>query len=1075
MASTIKGITVEIGGNTQPLNKSLQNVNKTARDLGSELRIIDKLLKLDPTNTTLLAQKQKVLAESISNTEKKLKTLKIAQEQAQAQLSKGEIGEDQYRALERQVVTTEQSLESLKSEAREVDSALEQAGNESQEAAGKVGTFGSETKKAASESSGFSAKTVAVFTAVAAAVGAAIAKISEIVGKIKEAATAAAAYSDDINTMAAQYRISTESLQRFAYAADIVDVSVETFGSSLGRLTKNIGNAQKGTKDQVDAFDALGVSIYDSNGKLRDSEDVFYDVIDALGKFEDETQADVYASRLFGRSFQDLNPLVTAGTDRLRELGDEAQTVGAVMGQDALDSANAFQDSLDRMNQLTQVATRAFSSGMAPALDRITVSINEKLASPDTQRKLEKMGEAIGAIAEAFMNFAMFVVDNGEIILKVIGSIAAGFAAWKIASIIQSMGGLKKAVLSVIPAIKNMKNSINALSSSTIIGALVTIATIIASIAEACLGASDATEDFKDRMSSLKDETEGMSTEFAKTQEAIALNGDAMRGLVDDIQQLDAMIKSGSLSSAELAAAQGQLAAKTAQYNAAAGEQVLKIDEATGAIDGSTSALAENTEALIENAKKAAQIEALQKAFEAQTEAQAQQAAQLAEIDKYYDQLSDEQKKYIDQMKEEGVSVEALSDLWYASPIWGGQVNNEIRGIVEGLEDSVDAKKAAGAQAEYYSKVIGESAEADAKRKEALDTTTESLAMLTEQETLYLLRAQENGKTLSEEQAAQLEAYRANNEAQYASLEELVKKEQELQQKRLEILTNSNDAINYEDQISLKERIDNINANAQAVTDYEKGLATLRLQASSQANEDVKTNMLSYIETLGDYSKESMGIVSQMVSDFETGGGDMAWGLANAYGGALNKAKSGMQSKTYSVGADTEKSGGEGIASSDSMQDEATIQMNDTVQSMRGIIDSGNFYYLGMGIINDIKRGMQQAAENLYRVANEIISTLKSKFDFNVSVEGTGSGARVRGFATGGIISREQIVRVAERGPEAIIPLDRLGGIIQGVLDNNGGGNGGNTYQLNVYTSDLSDGAQVRLFKNFSRWAGRRI
>ena len=75
--------------------------------------------------------------------------------------------------------------------------------------------------------------------------------------------------------------------------------------------------------------------------------------------------------------------------------------------------------------------------------------------------------------------------------------------------------------------------------------------------------------------------------------------------------------------------------------------------------------------------------------------------------------------------------------------------------------------------------------------------------MLTEQETLYLLRAQENGKTLSEEQAAQLEAYKANNEAQYASLEELVKKEQELQQ-RLEILTNSNDAINYEDQISLK-------------------------------------------------------------------------------------------------------------------------------------------------------------------------------------------------------------------------------------------------------------------------------
>lgn len=1072
MASTIKGITVEIGGNTQPLNKSLQNVNKTARDLGSELRIIDKLLKLDPTNTTLLAQKQKVLAESISNTEKKLKTLKIAQEQAQAQLSKGEIGEDQYRALERQVVTTEQSLESLKSEAREVDSALEQAGNESQEAAEKVGTFGSETKKAASESSGFSAKTVAVFTAVAAAVGAAIAKISEIVGKIKEAATAAAAYSDDINTMAAQYRISTESLQRFAYAADIVDVSVETFGSSLGRLTKNIGNAQKGTKDQVDAFDALGVSIYDSNGKLRDSEDVFYDVIDALGKFEDETQADIYASRLFGRSFQDLNPLVTAGTDRLRELGDEAQTVGAVMGQDALDSANAFQDSLDRMNQLTQVATRAFSSGMAPALDRITVSINEKLASPDTQRKLEKMGEAIGAIAEAFMNFAMFVVDNGEIILKVIGSIAAGFAAWKISGIIgnvvKSLGGFVTAIRSAAKGAVSAIQSINAASMSTIIGAIVTVVSLVVSLASELGKASDEMEDLKSASQDLSGSIEDTAIAFNESEAMYTATKSSAEDLLATMMRYNDELKQGGLSETEAAAKREMLAQATANYNTVVGGTAATIDEATGLLNENSSEIQSNTDALLKNARAQAYQEAFVDIAREQVEVEKNRAMAIESIRKNMGGLSKEQQNHINELIEAGNWTELASELQWT-------LNKELWAAKDVLSDAADQEKRTAENMEYLTNAASKNGIALTGNAEAVDTVTESVVNLTDQEALRLLRMQENGQALDREQTEQLDAYKAKNEEQYNSLAELVRKEQELQQKRLEILTNSNDAINYEDQISLKERIDNINANAQAVTDYEKGLATLRLQASSQANEDVKTNMLSYIETLGDYSKESMGIVSQMVSDFETGGGDMAWGLANAYGGALNKAKSGMQSKTYSVGADTEKSGGEGIASSDSMQDEATIQMNDTVQSMRGIIDSGNFYYLGMGIINDIKRGMQQAAENLYRVANEIISTLKSKFDFNVSVEGTGSGARVRGFATGGIISREQIVRVAERGPEAIIPLDRLGGIIQGVLDNNGGGNGGNTYQLNVYTSDLSDGAQVRLFKNFSRWAGRRI
>ena len=92
--SKIKGLTIEIGGDTRLLTKALGEVNSKSRDLQSELKQVDRLLKLDPGNTDLITQKQKILAESVSNTSEKLKTLKEAEKQAQEQFAQGKIGEE---------------------------------------------------------------------------------------------------------------------------------------------------------------------------------------------------------------------------------------------------------------------------------------------------------------------------------------------------------------------------------------------------------------------------------------------------------------------------------------------------------------------------------------------------------------------------------------------------------------------------------------------------------------------------------------------------------------------------------------------------------------------------------------------------------------------------------------------------------------------------------------------------------------------------------------------------------------------------------------------------------------------
>lgn len=141
MAKVIKGITVEIGGNASPLNKALNDVNKTSKSLQSELRTIDKLLKLDPTNVELLKQKQDVLSESIATTEEKLRRLKSAEEKVAQAFEDGKIDAEQYRAFQRNIVTTEQKLNDLKSELDKTGQAITDLGTDAQKSEKKLDDY----------------------------------------------------------------------------------------------------------------------------------------------------------------------------------------------------------------------------------------------------------------------------------------------------------------------------------------------------------------------------------------------------------------------------------------------------------------------------------------------------------------------------------------------------------------------------------------------------------------------------------------------------------------------------------------------------------------------------------------------------------------------------------------------------------------------------------------------------------------------------------------------------------------------------------------------------------------------
>lgn len=128
MADRIKGITIEIGGDTTGLNKALSGTNKEIKNTQSQLKDVERLLKLDPSNTELLKQKQKLLSDAVGETAEKLETLKSAEKQVQKQFAEGKVSEEQYHALKREIIATEQQLDDLKEKAAGANVVLQKIG-----------------------------------------------------------------------------------------------------------------------------------------------------------------------------------------------------------------------------------------------------------------------------------------------------------------------------------------------------------------------------------------------------------------------------------------------------------------------------------------------------------------------------------------------------------------------------------------------------------------------------------------------------------------------------------------------------------------------------------------------------------------------------------------------------------------------------------------------------------------------------------------------------------------------------------------------------------------------------------
>ena len=193
----------------------------------------------------------------------------------------------------------------------------------------------------------FKNKSVAALQDYAKKAGAAIVAGTTAVATGLSALTLKSALAaDDLNTLAKQSGFSTADIQKWQYASDLIDVSIDDIVKSAAKMKKNMISTRTTT---VDAWNQLGIKVKDSNGQLRNSTTVFYETLTALSKVQNETERDTLAMTLFGKSADSLAGIVDDGGAALQELAGKAEKAGVILSQDTLDSANALNDKVDTL------------------------------------------------------------------------------------------------------------------------------------------------------------------------------------------------------------------------------------------------------------------------------------------------------------------------------------------------------------------------------------------------------------------------------------------------------------------------------------------------------------------------------------------------------------------------------------------------------------------------------------------------------------------------------------------------------------------------------------------------------
>jgi hypothetical protein len=429
------GPQIGIEGEKQYKN-AVAGINQDLKVFASELGKVTAQFDGNADSMEALTAKQKVYNAQVDEQKKKVETLKDALAN-----SVQKYGEADKRTKDWQISLNKAEAELAKTESalKDTTNQIDNFGNEAADGGNAIEKAGKKAKESGDDAekgkSGWD-KLGDGLTKVGKLAGKAVAALGAgavaAAGGVAAMTTKAAQSADEINTLAKQTGLSTEEIQKFQFASEQIDVSFDTLAGSKAKLIKNMATASKGTGDAAEAFKKLGISVTDSNGALRNNQDVFNEAINALGKIENGTQRDAYAMQIFGKSAQDLNPLILGGADALKEYGDQAEASGLILSQDALDNLNSYADAMDTFKATLSgsgnLFATVFAGPMADGLDTITGYLTD-MTSAFNSGGIGAMSDKIGTIlADAISKITENMPKIIELGLNIVKKLVEGIS-----------------------------------------------------------------------------------------------------------------------------------------------------------------------------------------------------------------------------------------------------------------------------------------------------------------------------------------------------------------------------------------------------------------------------------------------------------------------------------------------------------------------------------------------------------------------------------------------------------------------------------------------------------------------
>ena len=381
--------------------QAISEIGSGMKVLDSEMRKVSSAYAQNADSVEALNAKNDVLERKISTQTEKIEYLRAALQQSA----------EKYGEADKRTMQWQTSLNNAEADLNNLNNQFDENKKKIEESSKEMGNLGDvvngltsklgiqlpDSMKSSMNAMGSLDASSLALAGGFAAVAAAIVKVEKaMISMTKESAS----FADNIITLSMQTGQSTQQLQEFAYASELIDVSVDTLQGSLTKLTNNMQDTMNGTGNAKASFEALGVSVTNADGSMRSANDVFYETIDALGQVKNETERDAMSMDIFGRSAQDLNPLIIQGSKTIKAYADEAHNMGYVLDDEALSALGAVDDAYQRLQKTQEGVKNQIAVEFAPYLEEFYGDVTTMVKDGGKAIKDSGIVDAFGMMLE---------------------------------------------------------------------------------------------------------------------------------------------------------------------------------------------------------------------------------------------------------------------------------------------------------------------------------------------------------------------------------------------------------------------------------------------------------------------------------------------------------------------------------------------------------------------------------------------------------------------------------------------------------------------------------------------------